>query len=156
QMQTSAILHFNGYDIPAAAQVCATAPELYRSTCFQSLGRDISARTAQNHARAIELCGSAPREFEPSCHIGYAKNLIDLTANPDDGFDYCRRLPAGQSKRICYVAVGEQIWVLNDAPARRSALCAASESAYVSDCRYGAGLPAAVRERPAGRAPPAG
>jgi hypothetical protein len=148
QMQTSAILHFNGYDIPAASRVCATAPDTYRSTCFQSLGRDISAHTAQTHRRAIDLCGRAPSEYEPWCHLGYAKNLIDLTADPEDGFAYCRVLPQGESKRFCYVAVGEQVWVLHDSVDRREDLCAAAESPYVEECRRGAGLSVAAAPPP--------
>ncbi|MQA88979.1 MAG: hypothetical protein GEU90_01910 [Gemmatimonas sp.] len=140
QMQTSAILHFNGQDIPAAARVCTTAPASYREICFQSLGRDVSAQTGQDHERAIELCRSAPPDYEPWCHIGYTKNLIDITADPADGFAYCRILPPGQSKGFCYIAVGEQIWVLHESEERREALCGVAETPYVEECRYGAGL----------------
>jgi hypothetical protein len=141
QMQTSAILYFNGYDIPAASRACATAPVEYQPTCFQSLGRDISSLSAQDHQKAIRDCATAPDEYEPWCHVGYAKNLVDLTADPADGVAYCRLLPTGQSKRSCYVAIGEQIWVLADAPERRSSLCAIVESDYIGACRAGAGLP---------------
>src|SRR5690606_17060059 len=155
-MQTSAILHFNGRNIAAAARTCGTAPEMFRPICYQSLGRDISALSGQTHSRAIELCATAPADYQPWCHTGYTKNLIDLTADPDDGFAYCRLLPDGESKRFCYVAVGEQIWVLHDGLGQREALCGASEAAYVDACRAGAGLiesAAAPAPAGAGRAP---
>ncbi len=140
QMQTSAILYFNGYDVAATAATCATAPEGLRPVCFQSLGRDISSMTGQDHRRAADLCATSPDPFEPWCHLGYAKNLVDLTADSADGLAYCRVLPEGESKRFCYVAIGEQIWVLADAIERREQLCRAAEGPYVAACRHGAGL----------------
>lgn len=149
QMQTSAILFFNGYDVAAAGRECARAPDLFRGTCFQSLGRDVSSITQQDHSRAIRLCGTVPADDQSWCHIGYAKNLVDLTADAEDGFVYCRLLGAGEFKRACHIAVGEQIWVLEDTHDRREALCAGAEPGYLSACRYGAGLP---EDEVAGRA----
>lgn len=140
QMQTSAILYHNGYDVRAAAATCATAPGELRPVCFQSLGRDISSMTGQDHRRAATLCAHASDDDEPWCHLGYAKNLVDLTADSNDGLAYCRTLPAGESKRFCYVAIGEQIWVLEEAPEQRDRLCRAAEDAYIGACRHGAGL----------------
>jgi hypothetical protein len=157
QMQTSAILWFNGSDVPAAARACAQAPVNFRVTCFQSLGRDVSSITLQDNARAIRLCAAAPEEYQPWCHLGYAKNLVDVTADPADGFAYCRMLPAGESKRVCNVAIGEQIWVLEEDLGRREQMCLAAEPEFRDACRVGAGIerptadagdtPAAGRER---------
>jgi hypothetical protein len=140
QMQTSAILWFNGSDVPGAARACSQAPEDFRVICFQSLGRDVSSITMQDNRRAITLCNSAPVEYRPWCHMGYAKNLVDVTADPNDGFAYCRLLPAGESKRICNVAIGEQIWVLADDPARREQMCLSAEPDFRDACRIGAGI----------------
>jgi hypothetical protein len=140
QMQTSAVLHFNRQDLAATARLCGTIPGTFQPTCFQSLGRDISSITLQDHERAMRLCAVAPAEYEPWCHIGYAKNLVDVTAEPNDGFDYCRLLPVGESKRVCYVAVGEEIWVLSDSLDGRGEMCLAAEPEYVDACRHGAGI----------------
>lgn len=149
QMQTSAILHFNGYNIASAAVTCAAAPEAYRIVCFQSLGRDISAQTGQDHEAAIRLCAGVPHEYAPACHFGYSKNLVDLTADPADGLAYCRLLDPGEEKRVCYIAIGEQIWVLGDDPGWRERSCAAAESDYIEECRLGAGLPVGMAAAPA-------
>jgi hypothetical protein len=140
QMQTSAILNLNGFNVSATARICATAPELFRSTCFQSLGRDISALTVQDHNRALRLCGSAPNEYQAFCHLGYAKNLVDQTARLEDGLDFCTMLEAPASKRACYSGMGEHAWALYPAVDRREQICAAVETAYVGACRLGAGL----------------
>jgi hypothetical protein len=140
QMQTSAVLFHNGSDVAATARVCASAPEELRTTCFQSLGRDISSISQQDHRVAMRLCGQAPELYQPACTVGYTKNLIDVTADPADGFAYCALLPAGEAKRVCYVSVGEQIWVLEADETRRAAICTQAQGVYREACRHGAGL----------------
>lgn len=140
QMQTSAILNLNGFDVREAAQACPAAPEAYRATCFQSLGRDISGITVQDHRKAIELCSIVPDEYERFCHLGYAKNLVDVTAVAADGFEFCRILRAPASKQACYGGMGEQLWVLEADPAARAHECETAEDGYLDVCRIGAGL----------------
>lgn len=153
QMQTSVMLWFNGTDVADAARSCGEAPEHLRRTCFQSLGRDVSSITLQDNDRAVRLCSNGPVEYRPWCHLGYAKNLVDVTADPADGFAYCRILPRGESKRICNVAIGEQIWVLAEDPARRAEMCLAAEADFQAACRRGAGLDpeSTAAAQPAGR-----
>jgi hypothetical protein len=140
QMQTSAVLHFNGGDMAAAARTCDRAPERYRATCYQSLGRDVSSYTGQRHAAAVRLCSLGEARYRPWCHVGYAKNLIDLTARPDQALAYCRAVPDAGGKAACYRAVGEQLWVLERDLTRRAALCAQAEPEHRGACRRGAAL----------------
>ncbi len=141
QMQTSAILHFNGRNVAAAGRACLTAPEAYRATCIQSLGRDVSALTVQDHSRALRMCRSVPAGYEPFCHLGYAKNLVDQTSNPRDGFDFCRLLTIAESKQACYTGIGEQLWVLYTDADRRAEVCRGGvEQGYIEACLTGAGL----------------
>lgn len=149
QMQTSAILQLNEFDVSIAAAACPAAPEPFIATCFQSLGRDISALTVQDHGQALAMCGEAPEEYRHFCHLGYAKNLVDVSADPDDGFAFCRILPEGVSKRTCYIGMGEQLWALDPRDEVRRALCDGAESGYREACRMGAGV------EPAGSAGPA-
>lgn len=153
QMQTSAILFFNGSDFRAAADACEQAPERYRVSCFQSLGRDVSARTVQDHDEALELCSlMGSRRYD--CHWGYVKNVVDVTAQASDGFEFCAMVPEDEGRTRCFQAVGEQVWVLAmDDPAREE-MCAGADPRYVEACRRGAGLAAAAppadASRPAG------
>jgi hypothetical protein len=146
QMQTSAVLFFQAGDFAAAVRLCREAPELYRDVCYESLGRDVSSYVQQDHSRALRICGGLEARYAPSCHVGYTKNLIDLTAEVGDGIAYCRRVRDPASKQACYLAVGEQIAVLAPSPAARDAGCAAVEPGFAPVCRYGAGL---TEERPA-------
>jgi hypothetical protein len=139
-MQTSVVLLRNNGDIAGTATFCESAPARMRNTCFQSLGRDVSARTLQDHAQSVRMCALVREPYQPWCHTGVVKNFVDLTADAADGFAYCRSIPDAASKARCYQAVGEQVWVLEDAAAGKEQWCGRAESGYVAACRIGAGL----------------
>jgi hypothetical protein len=149
QMQTSAILFYNGGDLAATAAACDRAPEQYRGHCYQSLGRDVSALTVQDHEAARTSCEVGDPEYRVYCHIGYVKNLVDLTADPLDAFTYCRGSMTATLKQACYHAVGEEIWVLTSNRRQGEDWCATVEEGHREHCRRGAGL-ASWREEAAG------
>lgn len=139
QMQTSAILFYNGGDFAAAGEACEAAPERYQPACFRSIGRDVSATTVQRHPEALELCGTmGDRRFD--CHYGYVKNVVDVTARIEDGFAFCAIVPEDEGKRRCYEAVGEQVSVIADEEQERASMCAVVGTNYADDCRRGAGV----------------
>lgn len=147
-MQTSVMLHFTNGDMAAAAKGCLDAPPSLRPVCFQSLGRDISAYSRQDHHEAIRMCSFASAEFQPWCHVGVVKNFIDLTARVADGVAYCRSVTGAANRTRCYEAVGEQVATLRNGRAKREAECAAVADPYRDWCRYGARI-IAERPRPA-------
>jgi hypothetical protein len=144
EMQTSIILYLNQGDMAATAKTCDKAPGYMKFVCYQSLGRDISSYSLQDHPTAIRMCSLGAKRYQPWCYIGLVKNLIDLNAKPSDGMALCRELTSPASKVKCYEAVGEQIATLrNDLPARR-AECSPSESVYLDTCLFGARVTADV------------
>lgn len=143
QMQTSAMLHLNGGDIGAAAESCAKTEAVWRATCYQSLGRDITAHALQNPDEVIDECGKV--EAGPdrrACHYGAAKALIDWRSAAEPGLAFCRKVEGEEYKTTCYRAVGEEIATLVAETAERETLCGRAEEAYVPVCRQGARLPA--------------
>ena len=138
EMQTAAILYLNGGDIKAAAKTCDTAPNSMPLICYQSLGRDISAFAAQNHATAIEMCGRGTPKYQPWCYFGLVKSFVNMNARAEDGVAFCRELKGEPNKLKCYEAVGEQIGTLRNDVAQRSALCQSSEAEYKDACLFGA------------------
>jgi hypothetical protein len=145
-MQTSAILFFNNGDFAATARACDGVPEDFRTACYQSMGRDISAYTLQDHERAARLCTNGDVAYQPWCHVGYAKNLVDLDADASTGLAYCRVVTGEAAKTACYRAIGEEVYVLTDDPQKRRTWCDAAEEAYRSVCAVATGLDA-PRER---------
>ena len=138
EMQTSVMLYENHGNIAAAAKTCDRAPASMRTTCYVSLGRDISAYSAQNHAEGIRMCGLGTEVYQPWCFYGLVKNFVDLNARPSEGLSLCRDVPSAMSKAECYSAVGEEIWVLSSDPATKTRLCSPSEPEYLDVCLFGA------------------
>ncbi|HEX6371100.1 MAG TPA: hypothetical protein VF006_19435 [Longimicrobium sp.] len=147
-MQTSAILFFNGADVAATGRACEGAPEPMVSLCFGSLGRDITALAAQNHARSLEMCGRTAGQADGRgqlwCTLGVVQNLVNVAADPDEGLRFCRLVAGGDPKRQCYRAVGEMIGTLVNAAEQRRASCQGAEPDYVAICRSGAGVEASA------------
>jgi len=138
EMQTSVMLYLNHGDMAAAAKTCDGAPGRMRYVCYQSLGRDISSYSLQDHAKAIEMCSLGTPKYQPWCYVGLVKNFIDLNARANDGLSFCRKVTREENKIKCYEAVGEEIGTLRNDSAGRTALCATAEPLYLDACLFGA------------------
>jgi hypothetical protein len=128
------MLHHSGQDMGRVAKECGRAPEKARTTCFLSLGRDISAAALGDHEEAVRLCGLAEATYRPACHRGVVESLVNMNADPAEGIPYCRAIGEEAGKRVCYTAVGLQALVLPDGQARREQACRAAEPALVDAC----------------------
>ena len=138
EMQTAAILYFNGGKIGDAAKTCDTAPHAMRYVCYQSLGRDISAYSMESRPKAIEMCNLGTAEYRPWCVFGLAKSLINKNARAEDGIALCKELTDTNQKLKCYEAVGEMVATLRNDNDTRQALCKTSETGYTDACEFGA------------------
>ncbi|HEX2202847.1 MAG TPA: hypothetical protein VHG91_06105 [Longimicrobium sp.] len=140
--QTSAILWMNGGSVAATARACEEAPAgILRRTCFESLGRDITALAAQDHGRSRSFCAIAEGEGEAACIGGVSQNLVNLAADPAEGMRFCRGVQGEANQRACYEGVGRMLFGLAPEPARREEICATADPSFVAVCRAGAGLP---------------
>ena len=138
EMQTSIMLYLNHGDMSAAAKICDRAPGNMKYVCYQSLGRDISSYSLQNHAVAIRMCSLGNVKYQPWCYVGLVKNFIDLNAKAGDGLLLCRELTSESNKIKCYEAVGEEVGTLRSDTAARRTMCAPSEPVYLDACLFGA------------------
>lgn len=141
--QPSPVMFFNGGDVAATAHMCDRAPEAFRSTCFGSLGREITSWADQDHARTLEMCarigdagGGRGRAW---CLGGAVATLINQAADPQDGIRFCRAVQGAEAKEICYRRVGSfTITLLGVDAEARARQCAAAEPEFVAACRRGA------------------
>lgn len=134
-IQTAAILHHTGQDVGRAARECGAAPERARTTCFVSLGRDVSGMAVGDDARTVRLCAQAPERYRAWCNVGVAQARVNLSADPAPGLAYCRAVPGAQGKGECYRAVGQMAVLLRGGTARREEACGRAEEGYVDVCR---------------------
>lgn len=138
QMQTSAMLWHNDWDIADAASSCLDAPDGWRDECFVSLGRDISGRTLQDEDDAHGECRKSPADHREWCYVGVVKNFVDVTATTGAGFSFCRIIE-DSAKPLCHEAMGEALYSLYADEAARREACEASETEELAlECRRGA------------------
>ena len=132
-MQTSAILTFLNYDFAQAFTYCARVQGEHQTTCYRSLGRDISGYTLRDAARVNELCRLGAGDQVRQCFIGAVKDFILTDASPDPGVKLCRSLDA-PFKKDCYATVGEMSVPLFDDKALRVQACRKGEDEFVDAC----------------------
>ena len=138
QMQTSAMLWHNDWDIADAASSCLRAPDGWRDDCFMSLGRDISGRTLQDEDDAHRECRKSPEDYRDWCYVGVVRNFVDVTATTDAGFSFCRTIEDSAKPR-CHEAMGQALYSLYADEAGRREACEASETEELAlACRRGA------------------
>jgi len=133
-IQTSAMLHHTKQDVARAAAECGRAPEKARTTCFVSLGRDVSTLAFGNNAEAVRLCGLAEAAFRPACHRGVVGAIVNMNADPAQGIPYCKAVTEAESKRACYAMVGQQALVLPAGETRREQACRTAEPDGLEAC----------------------
>ncbi len=139
-MQTSVMLYLNEYDFGAAAEACDGAPETYRATCHQSLGRDASGFANRDIKELNRLCAQDRSELAPNCYVGAAKAVIDWAGQPSEGMRFCRAVAGEENRARCYFAVGQQIGVIVSDREKRRAACTEAGGRYRDACLWGAGL----------------
>src|SRR5690606_4089994 len=144
-MQTTVMLYINGNDFAAAARLCDGAPDSVRAICHQSLGRDASGFSEQDHEETLRLCGLDRSADAPWCYVGAVKAITDWSGRPDEGMGFCAAVPAGASRTRCYEGLGEQINIMVATPEGRRSACAAAPADQRDVCLYGARL---IGEKP--------
>lgn len=132
-MQTSAILTFLNYDFAQAFLQCERVVAEHQTTCYRSLGRDISGYTLRDSERVTQLCGLGRGDQVRQCFIGAVKDFILTDASPDPGLALCRKLD-GVFKQDCYGTVGEMVVTLYSDRAQRDEACRKGEAEYIETC----------------------
>lgn len=136
--QTSVTLQFNGGDFPGAAKMCQAAPTQYHYVCYQSLGRDVSYRLGRDVQQAWPVCRDAGSGGMQDCVKGVVAEIINSSANPEDGLAACHAFPS-EVKTACYSRAAS-MWIGLLDRAGLESLCARTDPGYQPVCRLAAGL----------------
>jgi len=141
----------SGIAIPRSAKVAAARSRAARSALRSAWARPSASRAAASaaFARAAASCAVAPRDYQPWCHTGVARNLVDISSDPRDGFAYCATLADNVSKVTCYSSIGEEIQSITVDEAKRRDSCSGAPAPFDRACLYGAGV---IHDAPAGLA----
>ena len=101
-MQTSYILKVNGGDFLDTFAWCRKAEELYRATCFQSLGRDASGRNSSEVAATRRSCLLGADFFERSnCVVGAVKDITSYFDSDTEAKKFCVSFDDEELRNVC-------------------------------------------------------
>jgi len=101
-MQTSYILKVNGGNFSDTFGWCRKAEEMYRGTCFQSLGRDASGRNSSRVTETKRICLLGENFFERSnCVIGAVKDFISYFHSDKQAEAFCASLEDAELISTC-------------------------------------------------------
>jgi len=140
ELQADLILPALGQDYRKAGEVCdaAGAPELVRA-CYTGLGRNASGAAAFQYAGIRKRCDLASSAGLAFCYQGAVRHLAYAPSELPRGVAFCRSLPNGEARLLCWDGVGLQIGgFFSDLPSRRRA-CQSDSAADVAACAEGAG-----------------
>ena len=75
-MQTSYILRVLDYDYAKGFRICDGVESAYVSTCYRSMGRDISGNSHRDPGKVVDLCSLGRPALQGYCFAGAAKNAV--------------------------------------------------------------------------------
>lgn len=100
-MQTSYALQIVNYDFSKIFTACLAVETAYRTTCYQSLGRDASGQSISDAVKTKNTCllGST-QEAQSNCIIGAAKDFVSYFHSNVQASQLCDSLDS-ELKQIC-------------------------------------------------------
>lgn len=100
-MQTSHALKEVNMDYARIFDLCSGAGQ-YASTCYQSLGRDISGNSVSNAAQTKRLCNLGKTEsVRTDCFVGAVKDFISYFHSDKQGLELCNSLEEESVRNKC-------------------------------------------------------
>jgi mono/diheme cytochrome c family protein len=121
---------------------CRKAEPAWVTTCFESLGRDISGRTLQVPRAVLRLCALAG-DMQGHCVYGAVRDVTAMDAGAGRAVKLCRLAP-DELTAGCYRGIGAVLGTLSQTPASRRASCrTAVAQRWWTACFRGAGALAA-------------
>jgi hypothetical protein len=92
-MVTSNILKAVGWDYKKAFGICDGVEGAYISTCYQSMGRDISGSFLLDSKETISHCSLGDPRMQAHCYIGAVKNDVFNDRNTRKANELCSLVP---------------------------------------------------------------
>ncbi len=112
-MQTSYMLKVSSGDFTKVFVLCGQAPEAYRASCYQSLGRDASGRSNSNITVTKKTCELGQNfEQESDCIIGAAKDFVSYFHSDKQALQLCTSI-SSDLQNVCTQTVTDYYKVFN-------------------------------------------
>jgi plastocyanin len=134
--QSSRMIQIFKGDFSKVADICARLPDVYRTPCFLSLGRDVGGANRNDGANAIKICGEVAKTNDRSlCLSGAVQDFFWDTSGQQEALEFCRLVSAPDTKAGCYETIfGRAIDVLPDNQSK-TVFCNLVETEFSDSCR---------------------
>lgn len=100
--QTSHALQVINYDYQKMFDLCAASPQPHASTCYQSLGRDVSGISVNDQDLTVQRCMlGATFEARDNCFTGAVKDFVWHYHQESEGLAMCAAIPDQQLAANC-------------------------------------------------------
>ena len=101
-MQTSYMLKVTNGDFNRVFELCSSVEDAHRTTCYQSLGRDVSGRSLSNTAQTKQNCSLGKTEEQREhCVIGAVKDFISYLHSDTRAKELCNSFEEEKIKTTC-------------------------------------------------------
>ncbi|MDP9204782.1 MAG: hypothetical protein M3P12_04880 [Gemmatimonadota bacterium] len=141
ELQADLILPALRQDYRKAGQVCdaAASAQLIRA-CYVGLGRNASGAASFQYAGIRKRCDVASLSGMPYCYQGAVRHLAYAPSELPRGVAFCKSLPSGEVRSLCWDGVGLQVGGFFSDQASRQRACQSESAADVAACALGAGV----------------
>lgn len=92
-ISTGRVLRMVNYDWPKAWNVCDNVEADFRTTCYRSMGRDISGYTNFEPKKMLDLCMQAGKLGPGDCLTGAVETTVDNDHGPTRAAALCALVP---------------------------------------------------------------
>jgi len=107
-MQTSHALTVVNNDYSRVFELCGGLAAPFDTTCYQSLGRDVSGQSSSNQAKTVELCMLGQTAVaRQHCFTGAVKDYISYFHSDKEGLAMCNTIPDATLSASCIAEAGQ-------------------------------------------------
>jgi hypothetical protein len=140
ELQADLILPAVKQDYRKASAVCDGAgTQRLVAACYSGLGRNASGASAFDFGGIRKRCDLASQYGKPYCYQGAVRHLSYAPSELPRGIAFCRSLPEGDTRALCWDGVGLQVGGFFADLASRQKACQSDLAGDVSACLVGAG-----------------
>lgn len=134
-LQTSRMMQLFYGDFKKIVKECANAPEVYKITCFESMGRDVGGVNRNNPHGAISECSNVPYGmFRTACLVGAAQDSFWDATGADAALNLCKALTDKDEKQACYDTIFARALDVFASKKDLEIFCKKAESEYQKNC----------------------
>lgn len=136
EMQTSWMLIVFSFDYDKVIERCSSIPKSMRTSCFKSIGRDISGTTFRDPVKIETFCAKVPDAYFGACILGAVNTDIDFWGSDLKGvaIPFCEALVREEARNACYKRIIERIPDLFTSKENRAVVCHALPEKHRDAC----------------------